>query len=291
MVRSMTGFGLGSGSLGAAHVTMEVRSVNHRFLDVRARMPREMTEHGTWLEQHARGQLRRGRVEISVRYDAGTTGPVAIDRRRALEVYRTLESIRTELGVEAAVPVAALASVPELFVSVFEGDPEGVRSVLSRALAEAVASLEIMRAREGEHLHGVLQHHVSVVARVVRELVAVALELPQRYRRRLRERVARLLAGQEFALDSGRLEQEVAILADHSDVTEELARLESHCAQFHSLLAADEPVGRKLEFLLQEMSREANTIGAKAGDADVAQRVVEMKAELERAREQVQNVE
>jgi uncharacterized protein (TIGR00255 family) len=184
-----------------------------------------------------------------------------------------------------------LGSIPDLFVAPSQGDPEAVRNSLGTALEAALEGLEEMRRAEGRHLKNDLQARLDVIQSLAAEISGLARDLADRFRRRLRERVARLLEGHEAAIDNGRLEQEVALLAEHADVTEELTRLSSHCTQFAALLGNSEPVGRRMDFLLQEMAREVNTIGSKANEADIAFRVVELKAEIERMREQVQNVE
>ncbi|MEI8257178.1 MAG: YicC/YloC family endoribonuclease [Deltaproteobacteria bacterium] len=287
----MTGFGMGIAPIGSGRLLIEARAVNHRFLDVRARMPRELSEFGTFLEQLARAQLSRGRIELGVRYDGAGQGSVVIDRERALDVYRALDAVRRELGAVEPLPIAVLASIPDLFVSAFEGDPEGVRVALAAALEAAVASLNTMRSNEGANLAAELSRRLDALGVLIDDVNRRAPELPDRYRRRLRDRLTRLIEGHDVTLDPGRLEQEVVLFADHADVTEEIARLRSHTSQFAQLLSGKEPVGRRLEFLLQEMGREINTLGSKANEADIAQRVVEMKVEIEKMREQVQNVE
>ena len=290
MLRSMTGFGIGEAPLGTGRLLIESRSVNHRFLDVRARMPRELAEYCTFLEQHARAKLSRGRVEITARFD-GATASVVIDKKRAADMYRALDDVRRELGLTEPVPIAVLGTIPDLFVSAFEADSDGVKAAITRALDGSIAALDKMRETEGNHLSVDLSRRVDALRKHTDDVARRAPELPQRYRKRLKDRLARLLEGQDVTLDPSRLEQEVALFADHADVTEELTRLESHIAQFAQLIVSKEPVGRRLEFLLQEMGREINTLGSKANEADIAQRVVEMKAEIEKMREQVQNVE
>ena len=291
MLRSMTGFGLGEATLGSGRLLVEARSVNHRFLDVRARLPRELGEYGTFLEQLARGRLARGRVELGVRFDGAGQGSVLIDKRRAIDVYRALEEVRRELGVNEPLPISVLASIPDLFVSALQADPDGVRAGLTCALEIALNALDTMRTNEGGHLGTELSRRLEALNRLAEDVAHRAPGLPERYRKRLKERLVRLLEGQDVTLDPARLEQEVVLFADHADVTEELIRLQSHATQFAQLLDSSEPVGRRLEFLLQEMGREINTLGSKANEADIAQRVVEMKAEIEKMREQVQNVE
>lgn len=291
MLRSMTGFGVGEAALGTGRIALEIRSVNHRFLDVRVRLPRELSEHSTYLEQLARARLSRGRVELYVRFDGPSLGTLVIDKRRAMEAIRALQELRDELGLTEPVPLSVLGSIPDLFVSPAQSDPDAVRASLQTALEGALAAMDQMRRAEGEHLRADLQARLNTVESLANEIAGLSEGLAERYRRRLRERIQRLLEGQETLLDPGRLEQEVALLADHVDVSEELTRLGCHCRQFGMLLGSDEPVGRRLDFLLQEMAREVNTIGSKANEADIAFRVVELKAEIERMREQVQNVE
>lgn len=291
MLRSMTGFGVGEAYLGASRLTLEARSINHRFLDVRVRMPRELAEYSGFLEQLARSRLSRGRIEICVRFDGPSAPALVIDKRRAIEAIRALTEIRDEMGLSDPVPLSVLGSIPDLFVSPGQQDPELVYAALSRALDEALRVLDAMRCAEGKNLMADMQARLKTVQTLVTEVAALAPELSERYRRRLRERITRLLEGVDATLDAGRLELEVVLFAEHSDVSEELTRLASHGSQFIALLAAVEPVGRRMDFLLQEMAREINTIGSKATEAEIAFRVVELKAEIERMREQVQNVE
>lgn len=282
---------MGSAPMGAGRLFVEARSVNHRFLDVKARMPRELTEFGTFLEQLARQRLSRGRIELGVRYDGAGQGSVVVDRQRAIDVFRALDGLRRDLGVSEPLSITVLASIPDLFVSAFQGDPDGVRIALAQAFEGAVQSLNAMRTSEGANLAAELSRCLHALDELVDDVSNRAHELPARYRTRLRERLARLIDGQDVALDPGRLEQEVVLFADRADITEELARMRSHASQFVALLSTQEPVGRRLEFLLQEMARETNTLGSKTSGAEIAQRVVEMKVEIEKMREQVQNVE
>jgi uncharacterized protein (TIGR00255 family) len=291
MLKSMTGIGSSDGVLGSGRLSLEARSVNHRFLDVRVRVPRELSEHGTFLEQLARTRLARGRVEILVRFETAGGAQVVVDKVRAAAALRALAELRDELGVSEPVPLTLLAAVPDLFIASGQHAPDLVRGALSGALDTALAALESMRALEGRNLQTDLQGRLQAVHALVAGIAQHAPEVADRYRQRLRERVARLLDGTDVRCDPGRLEQEVALFADRVDVAEELTRFASHCGQFALLLESTEPVGRKLDFLLQEMAREVNTIGAKASEAGMAFRVVELKAEVERMREQVQNVE
>ncbi|HLK35244.1 MAG TPA: YicC/YloC family endoribonuclease [Polyangiaceae bacterium] len=290
-MRSMTGFGLGEVPLATGRLGVEVRGVNHRFLDVRVRLPRELGDLSGFVEQIARDRLTRGRYEVAVRIEGIALGAPVLDRDRARAAYKALCDLRDELAPGADVPLSLLASIPELFVSSADRELDLVRTAARAAFEAAAASLDAMRVREGEALKGDLVRRLDRVRALARDIQRRSPEVLEAHRRRLRERAERLRIAAEVEADATRLEQEIAVFAERCDITEELTRLDSHCAQLAALVASDEAVGRRLDFLLQEMAREANTVGAKSPDAQIAHAVVEVKAEIERMREQVQNVE
>jgi len=284
-LRSMTGFGCGQADLDGAKLTCELRALNHRFLDVRVRLPENLVSQAFFVEQ-----LARGRFDIGVRLD--DSGAVTrFSTARARSVYASLLQLRDELAPGTEVPIAALAALPELLVESSRADSSDLQGVLTKAFQAAAASLDEMREREGQALTRELGRRVEAL----RQLCAQARELShgaaERQMVRLRERVGRLLSDSTAGPDPGRLETELALIADRSDVTEELVRLASHFDQFQALLSDAEPVGRRLEFLLQEMAREANTLGSKSQDVKLSHLVVDIKSELEKIREQAQNVE
>src|SRR3954468_5577905 len=287
----MTGFGVGDAPLGDGRVTVELRALNHRFLDVRVRLPEELADQSFFVEQLARESLARGRFDIGVRLEGAALPPplFSIDRARAL--YRGLCQLRDELAPGTELPITALTGMPDLVTTPTTADPAGARAALKAAFESALTRLDEMRLHEGAALARELRARLESARRLRVTISARGGEMLEGYRARLRERLERLLLESGGQLAPGRLEAEIVILADRSDVTEELVRLESHFEQFARLLQADGPVGRRLDFLLQEIGRESNTIGAKSQDAPIAHLVVEMKAELERIREQVQNVE
>jgi uncharacterized protein (TIGR00255 family) len=287
----MTGFGLGEAPLGAGRLAIEIRGVNHRFLDVRVRVPRELGDLAPFVEQVAREKLSRGRYEVAVRVDGVGLGAPTLDRDRARAAYRALSELRDELAPGTEVPLTLLGSIPDLFVSSVEREIERVREAARAAFDGAAVALDAMRAREGNALRGDLVKRLETVRRLARDVEKRAPDVVEAHRKRLRDRAERLRAANDIEVDGARLEQEIAMFAERSDICEELTRLESHCGQFAALLSSDEAVGRRLDFLLQEMAREANTVGAKSPDAQIAHAVVEVKAEIERMREQVQNVE
>ncbi|MBK8257344.1 MAG: YicC family protein [Polyangiaceae bacterium] len=290
-MRSMTGFGFGDASFAGGRITIEIRTANQRFLDVRARLPNELTHFTMFVEQLVREHVRRGRVDVVLRAEGLVTSPPVLDRSRARLAMRELAELRDEIAPGADLPLSLLAAVPGLF-SVVEMDAEAVRAALRTSVAAALAALEGMQLREGEALAKDLSQRAARIADLLVEVRERAESLPGLARRRAEEKLARMLGGTTVAVDAARVESELLLLADRSDVTEELTRLSSHVAQFQAALAETaEPVGRKLDFLLQEMLREAHTVAAKAQDQKVSEKIVTFKVELERLREQVQNIE
>ena len=289
-MKSMTGFGTGEAPLGPGRVVLDARSVNHRYLDVRVRLPPEIADQALFLEQRARERLSRGRFELGVRYEGPALTP-RLDADRARSAYLELKRLRDELAPGTDVPITAIVAMPELYVAPATFGAEATQTALVSALDAATRRLEAMRICEGDALQKELANRLSLCRKLhatVRERFPDAARAGEA---RLRARITRLCADVGASIDPGRLEAEIAVLADRSDITEELVRLESHFGQLASLMDANEPSGRRLDFLLQEMAREANTVGAKSQDASLGHLVVELKSEIERMREQVQNVE
>jgi uncharacterized protein (TIGR00255 family) len=286
----MTGFGSGEAPLGGGRVVIEIRGVNHRFLDVRVRVGRELADLAPFVEGLVRERMARGRYDVGVRGEHAVTLAPALDKARAREAYKALCELRDELDPGGPVPLALLASVPDLFGRPIDGEIDEAKAAARAAFDAALRSLDEMRQKEGGALASDLARRLTFVRALARSIAERAPEITEAHRKRLSERVDRMrISG--LVVDTARIETEVALLADRSDVTEELVRLESHCEQLEALFASPEPVGRRLDFLLQEMAREANTVSSKSPDAPVAHAVVEMKAEIERMREQVQNIE
>jgi uncharacterized protein (TIGR00255 family) len=291
----MTGYGVGEAPLGAGEtagkLSVEIRAVNHRYLDVRVRAPGQFPDLATAVETLARDRLSRGRFDITVRVEGAALGALTIDRDRARSVYTALKSLRDELAPNEVVPLSLLASVPDMFVPSIDQHGDIVRTALGAAFDAATRSLDAMRIREGLALGDDLVRRLDTLRRLAATIRERSPHVLDQYKKRIKERSERLRSASDVEVDSGRLEQEIAMFADRIDVCEELTRLESHTAHFETLLVSSESVGRRLDFLLQEMAREANTIGAKSQDVGIAHAVVELKAEIERMREQVQNVE
>jgi uncharacterized protein (TIGR00255 family) len=291
-MRSMTGFGRGEAPLGGGVLAAEVKTVNGRHLDVRLRLPRELSAFEQPLRELSAGFFERGQVEVSVRMPAEGAGEprIEVDLQAARAYAEGGARLSAELGLDSALPLAALLALPGVVRSL---EPELEASELEGALRDAVeagsrAALE-MREREGRNLEQELRRRIEGLGTAVEAIEGAAGEVTKGLRERLERRLAALAP--ELELDPARLEQEVVLYADRMDVTEETVRLRSHLEQFRETLQARGPVGRKLEFLLQELGREVNTIGSKVSDAGITHRVVELKTELEKLREQVMNVE
>ena len=292
MLHSMTGFGAAHRDDEARLISVEARSVNHRFCDVRFNLPRDLESLGTQLEPTIRTRIRRGRVDVSivVALAADAVLEPTVDLARARGYWQAYQQMAEALGRPAEVSLATLAQAPGVFrAPEAKLDLEKDLRLVQEALSEALESLMVMRRDEGEQLGRSLEQHLLAVTDLRQRIMQRVPHAVSERQQKLRKRVDELL--DDRTIDEGRLAQEVALLAERADVTEEVERLDSHIQQFHRLLTSKESVGRKMDFLIQEMNREANTVGSKCSDASVAHLVVDLKAELERMREQVQNVE
>lgn len=288
----MTGFGVADAPLGAGRLTVEVRTVNHRYLDLRVRVPKELADLGMFVEQLTRSRVTRGRCEVSVRVDVTALAGNRLDLERAKTAFLAFQRLRDEIAPGAEVPLALIASIPDLFAGgVSEDTLDEARAAVSGALRGALDRLDATRDREGGALFADLSERGVGLLGLVEQMAEGVPRMMEAYRRKVRERVQTLLASADVTIDDGRVEQEVVLFADKTDITEELTRLRIHLGALNELLAAEGTVGRRVDFLLQEVSREVNTVGSKAQDAGITRAVVEAKAELERMREQVQNVE
>ena len=290
-MQSMTGYGSGRAALGEGQVVLDIRTVNHRFLDVRVRLPSRIQSRTQTVERVLRARLQRGRVDVSARFDGQKLPQPTLDVARARSVYQELASLRDELHPTEAVPLALLSSVPDLFVTSREIDEAELDSALTEAAESACDAIVAMRDKEGAALATEIEARLVDVDRALEALKSALPSLLESRKTRLRDRVDGLLADTKVSLDPSRLAQEIALLADRSDVSEELVRLASHRSQMSDLTTNSEgPVGKRIDFLLQEMTREANTIGSKVQDGAVTPHVIALKATIEQIREQAQNV-
>jgi len=296
VIRSMTGYGHAAFEAEGIGFEVEVRSVNHRHLDARVRLPRGLAGFEGELRAWIAERVARGKIDASVRaLSAGAPAEtVELDLTAAERYLRAARELGERYGVPGSLDVRGLLGLPGVARVVDrELAEEAVRAPLAAAVGAALDALEAMRAAEGAALDRELRGRLARIQALVEGVEARSAEVQRGVRERLRKR-AEQLRDEVGGLDEGRLHQEVVWAADRLDVTEEVVRLRSHASQFLGVLdaaGAQQPAGRRLEFLLQEMAREANTIGSKGSDAPIAHQVVDLKAELERLREQVQNVE
>ena len=291
MPYSMTGFGAAEGPVAGRRLRVEIRTVNHRYFNLSAKLPSDLTALEGELRERLRRDFDRGHLSVQARWSESADGDsgFAVDLDRARLVAARLREMQSALGLGGEVTIELVARQPDVLSSAANGTGEVPWSEVEPVVAKAGAECRAMRAREGEALTKELAHRVDLLERSAETIAGRAPERLVRERDRLRAAVAELLDGR--AVNEERLAQELAFLADKLDVTEELVRFQAHVAAVRDALRSDKPVGKQLGFLAQELGREVNTIGSKAGDAGIAQLVIGMKGELEKFREQLENLE
>jgi len=290
-MKSMTGYGAAAGHAGSCRLTVEVRSVNQRFLDLKLNMPREYGPHEPDLRRIVSQAIERGRVEVHI---ARTLPPrsagVALQKDVAAAYIKGWKQLQKEFGLKGSLELSLLAGRSDLFVAAEPAaDVDGEIGEVQRLLGRALAAHRKEREREGAHLRKDMQERLRRLRTAHKGLQKTAAVIAPRLKAKLEKRLAELLGG--ASVDPARLVQEVALLADRCDVTEELVRLASHLGALDELVRSDEPVAKRIDFVLQEVNRELNTIGSKASDLEVTNLVVTGKADVEKLREQIQNVE
>lgn len=293
MIKSMTGYGRAEAIQNGYRVLIEIKAVNHRYAEIVVRLPREYLQFEDLMKKSVAKRISRGRLDVFVTVER--TGPssraVVVDEELAVQLKASTDKLALRLGMQQLTELDVLVKQPGV-LSVTEAveNPEDLGNLLLECTEQAGDNLLVMRQREGESL---LQDFITRLAKLRNLVKSIEDRSPSviaDYRERLEKRMRELLDG-KAAVEEGRLLTEVALFADRASIAEELVRLVSHLEQFLHIVEAPEPVGRKLDFLVQEMNREVNTIGSKANDLEVAQHVVEAKSVLEQIREQVQNVE
>ena len=292
-MKSMTAYGAGESQLGDTRFTAEIRSVNNRYRDIILRVPKNFQA----LEKELRGiiasRVRRGRIEVSIQMEAnGEEAPYHLELNvplvnSYLEVFNQLAK---QCGLNQEIRLDTLCQMKDvILMKSGDLDMEELRPGIIEALTQALDSLDEMRLREGGTIEADFVERLQLLEGYIGEVEERCPFVVERYRNRLQENVGRMQT--EVAVDESRLAQEVAFFAERSDITEEIVRIRSHLKQFHEYLSGEGALGKRLDFLIQELNREVNTVSAKASDAMISKVVVEMKAELEKLREQVQNVE
>jgi uncharacterized protein (TIGR00255 family) len=287
----MTGFGAAEGPVAGRRLRVEIRTVNHRYFNLSAKLPGDLTMLEAELRERLRRDFDRGHVTVQARWTESleTDAGFGIDLDRARLVATRLREMQSALGLGGEITVELVARQPEVLTYATNGASDVTWAEMEPVVARAGQECRAMRAREGEALTTELRHRLELMEQAAGQVAARGPERLVKERDRLKAAVAQLLDGR--AVDEERLAQELAFLADKLDITEELVRFEAHLAAAREAMAADGPVGKRLGFLAQELGREVNTMGAKAGDAVIAQQVIAMKGELEKFREQLENLE
>ncbi len=291
MIRSMTGYGKGEATGLAGRCLVEVRCVNHRYGEVTVKLPRILLSLEHELRKAAGGRIKRGKADLLVQWEeaqAGATVP-PINLAAARGYHAAFLELAHELRLSPEIPLSLIVAQKQVVQEAVAEEQPDLLPLVQEALREALDRLDVMRLREGEVLLHDLVQRRRQLATLANQVAERAPSVVDEYHDKLKQRLTKLLNGVE--IDLQRVAQEVALMADRCDITEELVRLQSHFVQFDETVVLAEPVGRKLDFLMQELNREVNTIGSKANDATVTALVVQMKAELEKMREQVQNIE
>jgi len=294
MIHSMTGFGRGRASRTGITATVEIKSVNKRHHDVTVRIPDNLAEKESTVEGRLREAFERGQftVYVDVEAEAEEAAPYRVNEAAARQVATLLQELREAAGIDAPIGIDDLLQFEDVLAEATPGDDALLRrswEVVENALEEAITALRDMRAQEGTALRDDLEARLDAIEADLQRVEDRAPERVHEHQERLRDRLQEIV--EDDRINEDRLETEIAVLADKLDISEECVRLRSHLAMFREALDNDEPVGRKLKFITQEIHREVNTIGAKANDPDISTSGVQMKEEVEKIREQVRNVE
>ena len=294
MIKSMTGYGKAEALLAGRKFTIEMKSVNHRFLEISLRLPGMFLSLEGEIKKRVGEQFSRGRIEVNLRMDGDANAETASRFTLNLPLIRNYHALlcqlKEELHIGDEITLAMMAGFRDAFVPAESvQDPADLWEDISKILAEAIRTLSEMRQKEGESLRRDLVSRLDLIAGCLEGIGSRAPQVVLDYQKRLTDRVKELTGG--LVVDEARLLQEVAIMAEKSDITEEIVRFRSHIDQFTDLMAGEDGAGRKIDFLIQEMGREINTIGSKSGDAEISRSVIEIKSELAKLREQVQNIE
>ena len=291
MLRSMTGYGGSERTDGERRIRIDVRSVNHRFLDIQMKAPRLLLSIEDRIRKAVESRLARGRVTVFVDWRGGGEGDLVINRHAARKLVSDLRELAGELSLSDELDLSSLSAFPQIFdQDGGSGEADDLWDVVEPAVSEALERLVAMRETEGRALHADLESRVAGIENILGKLEEAAPRATEALRDRVLTKI-RALIEDSVAVDETRIAQEAAVAAERSDFCEELVRLRAHLTQARECLANEEPTGKRLNFLAQEMHREANTIGSKTSDVDISVTAVELKEEIERFREQVQNVE
>jgi len=294
MIKSMTGFGKGEAKSKFGRFTVEVRSVNHRYFDVSSRIPNNISLFEDRIKNYLNKHIKRGKVNvaISIKKNGRGLASTKLDDEAIDRYYRMLARVKRKFKLSDNITLSHILSFPDVVIQEQpDYDPASIWPVLEEALGGAAIDCNKMREREGKTLHRDLMQRINKTSFSVNKISRLAPNLIARYRHKLNARMKELMKGRSFNIDRSRLETEIAIFAKQSDVSEEITRAKSHLHALRMSLASNKETGRRLDFILQELQREINTLGSKAGGVKISQLVVDIKSEIEKMREQAQNVE
>jgi uncharacterized protein (TIGR00255 family) len=293
MIKSMTAFGRAERTVDGCSYMVEMRCLNRRYCEISVRIPQKLLFLEERVKKLVTGRISRGRVDVTVKVKGGAeaTPQIEVNAALAKAYYRALCELNDALETEDKMKSETLFGLEGIITTTEPAvDMERTWEALSHCIGQALEDIDVMRTAEGRAIYEDFQKRLKAVEEGVAGVKAFAPSVLSHYQTRLNERIAALTEG-KVEVDPNRLAQEAAFLADKSDITEEIVRAESHLRQFRTMIESEGPAGRALDFLLQELNREVNTIGSKAGDAELSHMVVTIKSELEKIREQVQNVE
>ena len=294
MVKSMTGFGRGEYTDGKRNVTAEIRTVNHRYADITVKMPKRYSFAEETVKSLVKQTIRRGKAEVSIIFEnlTETDVTVRLNTPVAEQYLKNLQQLQQTYGLAGEIDVKLIASMPDVLRAIPDvEDEDEITAAVSEAVKQAAAANDAMRQVEGQRLAEDLLARGELIRSIVEKIETRAPLVAQEYVQKLNDRISELLDG-EAEIPADRILTEAAIFADKANITEELVRLDSHMKQLAEILTgSDGPIGKKLDFLVQEMNREANTIGSKANDLEITSLMLETKSEIEKIREQVQNIE
>lgn len=292
MIRSMTGYGSASGSCEDIKISIELKSVNNRYLDCSVRLPRSVLSAEEAVKSQVQKHISRGKVDvyITLEHTAGDDAVVRVNETLAREYLDAINMIASKYALESEISAFALSRMPDvLTLEKREADVDAIRTAICEITELALCEFDTMRSREGQKLCDDIAGRLDTLERYVAEVELRSPETVQDYRERLYKRMCDVL--QSTGVDEQRILLEAAVFADKTAVNEETVRLRSHIAQMRCMLETGSPIGRKMDFLIQEFNRESNTIGSKCNDSTLTKIVVELKSEIEKIREQIQNIE
>lgn len=294
MTYSMTGYGRGEASSDRIKIVVEIKSVNHRYSEIVAKIPKKMNPFEERIKTMIKDQVQRGRIELYVNYEEQVGADYSILPNDAVldQYYAALKLLKDRYALRDDVTLSLMSRHPEAFrVEYVEVDGEAIWSVLEKAAAAAIGQMIEMRKTEGAKLVVDILERISQMKSRLEKIESQSPQIVEAYRQKMRDRLTDLLGDMGIQIDEARIAHEIAIFADKTNVTEEIVRLKSHFDQIADIIDQGGAAGRKLDFLVQEMNREVNTIGSKSPDFEISNDVIELKSELEKIREQIQNIE